>query len=127
MADPPLYGGLVSPKVGPGAETAPMRPTLTSKPHQEAQHTYYLPRFGFTSCCSGVVPPFRWMHLDIVPTIFRTHHSLQLLSLQVNPGPFHGSLHQAGLIPSAACRFRGAAPLRVKFCPSDRGEALAVH
>ena len=126
MVDPP-YGGLVPPEAGPGTETAPMRPTLTSKPHQEAPHTYYLPEFAFTRRFTGVVQPFPWMYADFAPAIFRTPHSPRFSSLRVKPGPFHGSLNRAGFISSAACRFGCAAPLRVKFYPSVCVEALAVH
>lgn len=35
MADPPSCEGLVPPEVRPGIETAPMRPTLTSKALRE--------------------------------------------------------------------------------------------
>lgn len=109
MADPPLCGGLVSPEAGPGVETAPMRPTLTSKPHQEAPYTYYPPEFGFTSRFIGVVLLFRWIYADFAPTIFRASHFLRFFPLQVKPGPFHGSLNRTGLISSDAGRHGGAA------------------
>ena len=67
------------------------------------------------------------MYLNFAPTIFRTLHSLQVSSLQVNPGPFHGSLDRAGYISSTACRPGRAVSLRVKFYPSVGMEAVAVH